>query len=239
MLWHVQLHHQMPPLYWGSTLPVPQRVRDLRRKWRAQPGPSAVELAVPYPTFLHPELAQRFQLRQRYANLWLQATAGGHQRGMATAPFWSNLFAYADPGFIGIPVKHRYPFFDLRLVCSLLALPRVPWCLNKTLLRVAMQERLPVSVLRQPKMYAASLPELMPHREAPAWMLSLANEPALEPYVESAQLRELIQGLTQLTGGEYRCTLQALALAYWLRYWRRPRASNSVRTVPCRTAAVQ
>lgn len=68
-----------------------------------------------------------------------------------TSSGWPYLFESYDPGVTGIPVEVRYPFFDLRLVNYLLAIPPVPWCLHKELMRVAMRGILPESVRQRPK----------------------------------------------------------------------------------------
>ncbi|HYE72311.1 MAG TPA: asparagine synthase C-terminal domain-containing protein [Blastocatellia bacterium] len=236
MYWHIQLHHQMPPLYLSQTLPIPQTLRNLRRRIRAHTNPSEVQQTFTFPAFLKTDLIRSFNLQDRYQEFWLKASIGGYQQGMATSPFWSNMFAWSDPGFNGIPLKHRYPFFDLRLLRFILAVPRIPWCINKALLRTAMKGRLPEAVLHQPKMYAASLSELMPYRKAPSWMRSLAHESALEPYIENPRLIKMVQELRQITGEGYRQISRVFSLAYWLRHWRPPKPADVPETFLYHTA---
>ena len=64
---------------------------------------------------------------------------------------WPNLFEVSDPGTRGLGLELRHPFFDVRLVTYLLAIPPVPWCVNKRILRDAMAELLPEPIRRRPK----------------------------------------------------------------------------------------
>ena len=61
-------------------------------------------------------------------------------------PIWPTLFEGYDPGVTRVPVEVCYPFFDLRLVDFLLALPALPWCSDKELLREAARSILPDAV---------------------------------------------------------------------------------------------
>jgi hypothetical protein len=45
----------------------------------------------------------------------------------------------------------RHPFFDVRLITFLLAIPPVPWCRNKSIHREAMRDILPDSVQSRSK----------------------------------------------------------------------------------------
>jgi len=65
--------------------------------------------------------------------------------------FWTSLFESADPGPTGILMETRHPFFDVRLLSWLLALPPIPWSVDKYLLRQAMRGHLPDPVRLRPK----------------------------------------------------------------------------------------
>jgi asparagine synthase (glutamine-hydrolysing) len=58
-------------------------------------------------------------------------------------PTWPILFEAWDSGVTGIPLEVCHPFFDLRLVDFLLALPALPWCSDKELRREAARCILP------------------------------------------------------------------------------------------------
>ena len=109
---HVRLCHRLPPAY------LRPAVRHFVQTRRA---------SADVPSSIDGGFASRAKLSRRGA---LVARAEREQidtRGMATAAFWGNVFNRFDPGFTGLPVQYRHPFFDLRLVTYLLALPPAPW----------------------------------------------------------------------------------------------------------------
>lgn len=71
--------------------------------------------------------------------------------GLLQQPVWPYDFEVADSGINRQPVELRMPFFDVRLICSVLQIPPVPWCVNKRLLRTAMAGLLPDEVRNRPK----------------------------------------------------------------------------------------
>jgi asparagine synthase (glutamine-hydrolysing) len=110
----------------------------------------------PFPDWLNSTFADRNQLRARWEEVnrrdepnghWLRPEA--HAR-LATAP-WAWYFESTDPGVTRIPIEIRYPFLDLRLVDYLLAIPPIPWCVDKHLLRTAMRGVLPDPVRTRKK----------------------------------------------------------------------------------------
>ncbi len=64
---------------------------------------------------------------------------------------WQRLFESMDPGFMEAPVEFRHPYLDLRLLRYMLAVPSVPWCRRKHLMRQAMRNILPDEILRRDK----------------------------------------------------------------------------------------
>ena len=84
--------------------------------------------------------------------------AEAHHR-LSTAP-WSWYFESCDAGVTRLPVEIRFPFLDLRVVKYLLAIPPLPWCVDKHLLRVAMRGRLPDRIRVRPKSALAGDPLL-------------------------------------------------------------------------------
>ena len=109
-----------------------------------------------FPSWLNPDFVQRFGLRERWQmHRQPRPLPGATRRPEALRqfglPHWQRLFESNDPGATGIAVEHRYPLMDLRLVNYMLALPTLPWCIDKMLLRRAMRDRLPTAVLDRPK----------------------------------------------------------------------------------------
>ena len=81
-------------------------------------------------------------------------------RGMAHDDLWENIFMVSDPGFTGVPVVPQFPFFDERLVHFMRNLPPTPWCRGKYLMRAAMANRLPQTLLERPKTPLQGFPHL-------------------------------------------------------------------------------
>ena len=110
-----------------------------------------------YPPWLAPEFARRAELGDRWKEqAELPKPSKVHPihpkgHGSLALPQWTQLFEQVDSGATGYPVETRYPLLDLRVVNFLLAIPPFPWFFKKTLLREAMQGRLPESVRTRPK----------------------------------------------------------------------------------------
>jgi asparagine synthase (glutamine-hydrolysing) len=107
-----------------------------------------------FPPWLNGEFVSRLGL----LSMWkaAQSPASIHPvrpRGYASfeAPLWQQLFNSFDSGSTESPVEVRHPYVDLRLLRYMLAIPAIPWCREKHLLRRAMRGILPDQVLRRPK----------------------------------------------------------------------------------------
>lgn len=101
------------------------------------------------PAWLRPELLARHGTR-------LPEEPPAHPtRSRATwgfrQPVWETLFALDDPSASGAPLSVLLPMLDARLFEYAFAVPPIPWCQRKQLLRSAMAGRLPDDVLRRPK----------------------------------------------------------------------------------------
>lgn len=65
---------------------------------------------------------------------------------------WMSIFeTQCDAAWLGAAVEFRHPYFDLRLVRWLMAIPELPYCMDKWLLRMALRGMLPEAVRRRPK----------------------------------------------------------------------------------------
>jgi len=109
----------------------------------------------PYPAWLEPGFAERLSLRDRWAQYVAPPSAAHPVRPDAyfklSLPFWPHLFESMDAGATGTPLEVRHPFFDQRLVDFLLAIPPVPYCADKAILRTAMKGLLPDEIRCRPK----------------------------------------------------------------------------------------
>jgi asparagine synthase (glutamine-hydrolysing) len=204
---HVRLLGRMPPLYLRT------RLRQALGKAR-EPAPA-------FPPWLRTDLVKRHALRERFEAAYREpprsgvARSGAHYR--ATLPMWKILFEQADPAVTGLPFEFRHPYFDLRLLRFLLRLPELPWCVDKTLLRLLMRGTLPEAVRARPKAPLPGYPEYeaLRGRGIPDAERLLAVT-GLERFVEVEGLRRLAGQYARLRPSEIELLLRPLGLAAWL-----------------------
>jgi asparagine synthase (glutamine-hydrolysing) len=172
---HLRVHGRLPPI----------RPLAWLAQWTAPADPPTS-----YPGWLNPDFETRLDLRARWAAapaeqaIAPQGCARPEAYEFLTAPDWPALFESYDPGVTGVPVDLRHPFFDLRVVRYLLAIPAIPWCTNKAILRLAMQGLLPDEVRRRPKTVAAGdLLTALLKDGSPSWAARWPIAPELTTYV--------------------------------------------------------
>ena len=140
--------------WWRAYLLVGQRpplgVASRWARWRQ----SRAELP-PLPAWLNQDFAARTAARQRQDELPRVVPPRAGHRAEALAhtldASWADLFEKLDAGVRGVAIVRRHPFFDRRLVELLLALPSLPWSLDKWALRQSQRGRLPEVVRRRAK----------------------------------------------------------------------------------------
>ena len=172
-----------------------------------------------YPGWLNQDLEKRLSLRERWGASTRPSAVDGASRGTAyeamADPFWTNLFEGFDPGVTSVPLEVRHPFFDLRLVSFLLALPALPWCSDKELLREAARGILPdaVRLRRKSPLPADPLVALLQRPES-AWVDSFEAVPALGRYVERRLIPKVFGEKDPWAAWIH---LRPLSLNFWLR----------------------
>jgi asparagine synthase (glutamine-hydrolysing) len=147
----VYLQHQIPRL----------GIRTMIRKWLKFGNSTHNPI---YPDWINDSFANRTNLRKR----WQELNNGPEPRHPVRpkayqsliAPFWPFLFENFDAGTTLIQAEVRHPFFDIRLMDYLLAIPPMQWSVYKHLLRKTMQGVLPEQVRLRPKAPLASEPVL-------------------------------------------------------------------------------
>jgi asparagine synthase (glutamine-hydrolysing) len=111
-------------------------------------------------------------------------------------------------------VEIRYPFFDVRLVNFVLAIPPLPWCADKWLLRAAMRDKLPDAIRLRPKRPLAGNPlDACWRRGSLRWVDHLDDMRQIAPYVNNDRIRQSADSLHPdplLT--------RAISLKYWLEH---------------------
>jgi asparagine synthase (glutamine-hydrolysing) len=172
-----------------------------------------------FPPWLNDDLEKRLNLRDRWGVMDRPSRAPSAARPEAheamVAPMWANLFEGHDAGITRVPLEVGHPFFDLRLVNFLLALPRLPWCCDKELLREAARGRLPnaVRLRRKSPLPADPLVALLQQPET-EWVDRFAPIPELEQYVVRNRIPAVHREQDSWAAWIH---LRPLSLNYWLR----------------------
>jgi len=189
-------------------------VRTRLRRWFASKKETSW-----YPEWLNRDLEKRLGLRERWQTFIRTPNSNRAVRPTAyeamVDPLWPNLFEGYDPGLTGVPVEVRHPFFDLRLVEFLMALPALPWCSDKELLREAARGILPdaVRLRRKTPLFADPLIALLERPES-AWVDSFEGVPELAQYVERSLIPKV---LGEKDAWNAWINLRPLSLNFWLR----------------------
>jgi len=189
----------------------------LRTRW--QRWFPAKNQAIHYPEWLNRDLEKRLDLRERWKALTLASTSKTAVRPVAyeamADPTWPAMFEGSDVGVTGVPVEVRHPFFDLRLVAFLLALPALPWCSDKELLREAARGVLPdeVRLRRKSPLLADPLIALLQQPES-AWVDSFEGVPELARYIERSLVPKVLGERDPWAAWIH---LRPLSLNFWLR----------------------
>ena len=171
------------------------------------------------PAWINPDLAARLDLAGRYERSQGVRPSAHRLRPEAwlslTSTYWPHFFEANDPGATRLPVEHRYPYFDLRVLTYLLSIPPLPWCDHKEIVRSAMKGLLPEQVRQRPKSYVAGNPlrELL-RREESSWVDRFEAVPELARYVVRKRIPSVFG---ESDDEEITTNLRPLSLNYWLR----------------------
>src|SRR5262245_21218731 len=103
----------------------------------------------------------------------------------------------------------RHPFLDLRLLRFMLAVPEMPWCRNKLIIRRAMKTSLPQAVLSRKKTSMTVSPDLA--RVSASGLPPITPSPILSRYVNAGKVPVAARSIMEL-----RAVLRPLGLSYWL-----------------------
>jgi asparagine synthase (glutamine-hydrolysing) len=172
-----------------------------------------------YPPWLNRDLQRSLGLRERWDAFGRAPTPNTGVRPVAyeamVDPMWPILFEGCDSGLTRVPVEVCHPFFDLRLVDFLLALPALPWCSDKQLLREAAHGMLPdtVRLRRKSPLLADPLIALLQRSES-ACVDSFEPVPGLNRYVERHLIPKVF-GESDVWNAWIH--LRPLSLNFWLR----------------------
>ena len=203
-------------LFHQRRLPFARRILNLLNKLDTPHAHDAI-----YPSWLKPAFASRLRLQDRWEQ-WQHRPESGHPlRPRACASLklanWRWMFENADPGLTRFPVEVRHPYMDLRMLRYLLAVPPIPWCADKHLIRHATRGILPEPVRRRPKTCLAGDPVFEHLKRSPQWWRAQPNFiTAMAEYVEkNALLRSVGEGYANVSTNWL--NLRPFALNYWLK----------------------
>jgi asparagine synthase (glutamine-hydrolysing) len=169
------------------------------------------------PEWIDESFALRTSLRDRWEQFWADP---GYERKRPAAmralnsKIWTALFEGYDRASTKLDLEVRHPFLDLRLVEFLLAIPATPWCVHKHILRTAMKNKLPPTVLNREKTGLAGDPALQLARRASVrWLDSFEVSPQLRAFVNLNRRRSIAN---EQTSDALWASLRVFALNYWL-----------------------
>ena len=133
-------------------------------------------------------------------------------------PHWQTVFEQMDPGTTQFTIEQRHPFFDLRVAVFLAALPALPWCQEKNILKAAGHGILPDSVRLRPKAPLAGDPvwEHLRGCGPDWWAKHFQPVPELARYVNPDAIPRVAPN-----GYELMVDLQPVNLNYWLQLGRK------------------
>ena len=170
-----------------------------------------------FPAWFNADFESRLELRERWRR-YTGAPRSTHPvrpRGYASLhiPLWQTLFESFDSGTTKKPCEIRYPFIDLRMLRFLLAVPSLPWCRSKYLLRRAMRGLLPPAVLRRKKT-GMRYNSLWMNVVARLCSTKFTPAPHFSEYVDMERI-EKISNRNALSFGD---NLNARSLNHWLQH---------------------
>jgi asparagine synthase (glutamine-hydrolysing) len=180
-----------------------------------------------YPRWLAPDFARRLNLQER-AKQWSRLPPVSpphpiltHGHASLSPPHWSRMFELENAGVTHYPVEVRHPFFDLRIVNYLLALPPFPLFFEKRLLRDAVAGRLPESIRTRRKSPLAGNPLVAHFRQRQTdWVDQRTWSEEIEPYVDTSTFT--VFG-SETTSAKLQTDVRPLCLNLWLQSARRVR----------------
>jgi asparagine synthase (glutamine-hydrolysing) len=173
----------------------------------------------PLPEWLADDFVSRNDMVDRYNQF--MGSAGVHANAridMGTHPLWRRVFEWHSPSYSSLPMKVRFPFFDIRLIKWAQTVPPYPWLHRKYLLREIMRPHLPPEVLERPKTAFPVNPMLakVEHTGAPDWKSILPDAGIIEDYVDIDALLRRLNTSKGMADRDTRSIVRVSSLGHWL-----------------------
>jgi asparagine synthase (glutamine-hydrolysing) len=166
-----------------------------------------------FPAWLNARFAARYSCRERWEARHRAMSTPHPYRPRGYESFrdtrWQSFFDYFDISGALSHSETRHPFFDLRLLQYMLAVPAMPWCRSKLLIRRSMRAALPRDVIRRKKTPLAASPDFT--RVTRSGFPRLVPTPALSNYVDVEKMPSAPASEEEMRG-----LLRPLGLNYWL-----------------------
>jgi asparagine synthase (glutamine-hydrolysing) len=171
--------------------------------------------------WFNPALERRLELRSRWKQLQVRQSSPHPTRPEAyrsmNSPLWQSLFEGFEPPYTASLLEVRHPYVDLRVMRFMLAVPVLPWCRSKYLLRRAMRGLLPDPVLARPKSPVLDGPWVEHVLQFPLPHVSMT--PPLEHFVDKYRPEPVPVAGSQQFWNHFRVR----SLSYWLRNMQDPK----------------
>jgi asparagine synthase (glutamine-hydrolysing) len=166
-----------------------------------------------FPAWLNESFSARLNCRDRWERRHRAPTTQHPFRPRAYAGFtdtrWQAFFDYFDINGASNRFEARHPFFDVRLLRYMLAVPAMPWCRRKMLIRRSMRRALPREVIRRKKTPLAASPDFT--RVMRSGFPRMRPAPALASYVVVEKMPSVPPSEVEM-----RALLRPVGLNYWL-----------------------
>jgi asparagine synthase (glutamine-hydrolysing) len=216
-MWRCLAHGRLPKVGFRARL----------RRWLGKTW------AYSYPNWLNTDFEAKLGLRARWQQMNSPVPHVHPRRPEAyeslLASYWPHMiFESSEPGTTHFPFEVRYPFFDVRLLTFVLAIPAIPWCDQKELLRCALSGLVPDTIRLRPKTPLQGDPvRASLCREDYGWLDRFESNPGLERFVDRQRLGRVAG---EIDSDRFLLNTRPYYLNNWLRLSARrsPRRSRGV-----------
>jgi asparagine synthase (glutamine-hydrolysing) len=194
-------------------IPLVSTLPRMWREWRRVNNQA--DWYVPsFPKWINLAFEERLGLRQRWEQVQKERPSAHPIRKDAYASFACDFPMEWNTGNGGCPgdpaADDLHPFWDIRFLRFLLAVPAVPWCREKYLIRTALRGVLPEPVRWRPKSPVPGFPHFLRARQCARPVLP--TFPTLAEYVDMQEVPEW----PGHSGEETDHVFRVLSLHYWL-----------------------
>ncbi|MEP4309693.1 MAG: asparagine synthase-related protein [Lentilitoribacter sp.] len=137
---------------------------------------------------------------------------------MQTHPLWRRVFEWHSPAYSSLPMKVRFPFFDIRLIEYGQTIPPYPWLHRKFLLREIMKGQLPNEILVRSKTALPGNPMLANIEEygEPDWQRSIPDPDHIGDFIDLNLFLENALDFDRLTSADTKGIVRVVTLNHWL-----------------------